>query len=515
MADPLASVQELQDRIDALGEWPPKDEKDLHEALNIFSALYSTDGAALRDYAGIPHGHAYVPDPLPQKMADASSNLIFGEEPDFEAGDPIEDDEHEPPDQPLLDDLIDANDLPSELQRAAALCAAEGEVWWHIRVDKVALNLPILDWNSRRSVVPLWRSRQLLACAFVSVMDDSTDNETWRYVEIHAPGVVRRLLYLGRVDRLGDRQDLGAHPDTAPLEEDWRHGLVMLAGRVANRLGHDTRIGLSDYAGVLEYLFALNEAASIGKHNARLTLRKRAVMPVGMARASDGVVAGDQADRRGRGATVDLDDVWLVEPGDELEGSNGPMRILEYSDSWAQALTLYKADLTETILTRVGVAPQLVGLHTENAVTGPAARFRLLDSIQTANGKARYWDDQLPKALMAAAMVDNLEDARGGFGRQWVNPMEPPTVRRRSILPQDPTETATRVVALRGAGIISEATALEEVFPEWSDERRQQEADEVAGESQARSASLSAGVRVERPAIVLNGSNGPGAAPTP
>jgi hypothetical protein len=50
-------------------------------------------------------------DPLPERISDAFADLIFGADPSFTAADEA--------DQERLDDLIDENDLPSELQRAA------------------------------------------------------------------------------------------------------------------------------------------------------------------------------------------------------------------------------------------------------------------------------------------------------------------------------------------------------------------------------------------------------------
>jgi hypothetical protein len=495
VADPLTTLAALLEGSD----WPLPGDEDLHTALELFAAFYDTDGAALRHYAGADDGQQYVPDPLPQKLADASSNMIFGQEPEFDSADEG--------DQEQLDALIDDNDLPSELQRAAAMCAAEGEVWWRILVDKEATDRPIIDWHSRASVVPLWRTRHLLACAFVSTLSGSTDTETWRYVEVHAPGIVRRLLFMGTVDKVGVRQELTASPQTEMLDEDWRHGLgIMLAGRIPNRLGRDQTLGVSDYSGVLEMLFALNEAATIGRHNAGLTLRKKFTVGANIARA-DGTPITDQTDApQGRRAKVAFDDVWLVQADDELDAGMQPPKVLEYSDTWAQALIAYTGDLTTKVLTRTGIAPQLVGLDTEGSLTGPALRARLLDSIQTANGKARYWDDVLPHALMAAQLVDSLDEARGGFGRQWKLPAEPPIVRRKSILPEDPTDLATRVVALAGADLVSKRTAIAEVFPEWSDDRVTEELDALAAEPSAPSAA--GGVRVDRPPIVLGAPSG-------
>lgn len=507
-------ANDLQDRIEAASRWPLPVEQHIHELLGEWSAIYEADGDELRDLLGWPDGRIYVPDPLPQKATDAQTWLIYGEDPTVVAANES--------DQDNLDGLAEANDLATELQMARSLCGTEGEVWWRVRVVREAQDFAMVEWLSRRVVFPMYAGRRLLACAFISELERG-DGVVWRYVEIHSDDVQRNLLYRG-VDLdateeqeqavssgggIGQRTDLAQRPETRDLKDDWIHGLPMLAGRIVNRRGRDPRLGISDYQSVRELLLALNEAQTIGAENARLTLKRRVVMPMESARPAmvSDVGAQDLAHPPQR-ATIDVsEDVLLSHPGDEMDAAD-LFKVLEYSFD-AQALIDYKGDLTDTILTRMSVAPQLVGRHTEQAQSGAALRARLLDSILAALGKARAWDAAVPMILSLAARVDSLPEARGGLGRQWADPADPPSVERQSALPEDATEEATRHVALVGAEIEARETAIRELHPEWDDKRVQDELDKIRTEAPAPPAAPSGGIRVERPPVVLNGGGAP------
>lgn len=505
-------ADKLQDRIEAESRWPPPEEQRIHELLADWAAIYDSDTDALREVTGWPDGRTYVPDPLAQKATDAQTNLIYGEDPEITAADES--------DQANVEALVDANDLPTELQHARSLCGAEGEVWWRVLVNRQASDFAIVDWHSRRLVYPLYAGRRLLACAFISELERA-DGAVWRYVEIHSDEIQRNLLYEGADGGasgnapvvgtggggIGARRDLNVQTETEDLDDEWLHGLPMLAGRIVNRRGRDPSLGVSDYQPVRELLLALNEAQTIGAENARLTLKRRVVVPAASATpalvGSDAEVAGTRP--FGVGATVDVsEEVLLANPDDEMDSSD-LFKVLEYSFD-AQALIDYKGDLTDTILTRMSVAPQLVGRHTEQAQSGAALRARLLDSILAALGKARAWDGAVPQILSLATRVESLPEARGGLGRAWTAPGDQPAVERKSALPEDATEEAARHVALVGAQIEAAETAIRELHEDWDDQRVQDELDKIAkAQSQVFGQGANGTVRVDRPPITLGG----------
>jgi hypothetical protein len=524
-ADLYTSAQTDADTLQArlLNEgrehWPLASERAVYRQIAEWRAFRETDREVLellsRWREGEHRHREYIPDPLPERIADAFADLIFGAEPEFQSPqvtttstDPAgkQTETSKPgPDQELLDDLVDDNDLPSELQDAASKAVGEGEVLYRIYVDRDAHEHPIIEFHSRDCVVPLYRGRRMLAVAFVSdlsnlapdapvvrVGDDadpegqyawreqpvggSDTDPVYRYVEIQAPGLTRNLLFRGERHKLGDRVDLAQRDETADLPDEWVHGLeittrqgknvpLMLAGRVTN--GRAGRLGRSQYAGVKWLLYELNKLQSVGSRNVDTTMHKRVVVGsefVAPAAPTD----DDQGTHRGR-ARAELPDVFMAPP--DNMGEPEQYKVLEFSDAWAAALLAWDGGLTDKILTRTRVAPQLVGRHTEDARTGPALRARLLDSILAAGGKAQVWDTALPQILRAMQLVDALAEEQGGCGNQWADPQELPTVVRANVLPEDETEEVTRHVAATAGRIEARRTAIESLRPEWDADR--------------------------------------------
>jgi hypothetical protein len=279
------------------------------------------------------------------------------------------------------------------LQRAASIASSEGEVWWRVFVDQDTHDHPIIEWHSRAAVIPLWRGRRLLACAFISELDgepeapgrarrvndpdlDPAGQAAWieghaadpnrvadRYVTIHSDGLIRNLLYRGRRDRVGERIALTGRNETADLRDEWNHGLgVMLAGRVLNRSSSRTGpagVGASDFHGVRFLMYGLNEVTTIGHENARMTLLDRAVIP-------EDAVERDEETGRMR---VPMGKHFLVvRPGNEgLSEANAPWRVLQHQFD-AQALTLWDGHLTDRF------SPGRAWPHSSSAGTRRAQR---------------------------------------------------------------------------------------------------------------------------------------------
>jgi hypothetical protein len=461
-------------------DWPLKGEQHLHRYLNTYRALYEHDHEALARIRSWDTRRQYRVDPLPELIADAWAHYLFGEEPTVRPANDT--------DAGLLDELLTVNSFASELERAAGLAVAEGEIWSRIFVDMTVAPHPLLDWVSRRNIIPLWIGPRLAAAAVVTELarpDSAPRSAVYRHLEVHAPGVVVNALLVGRADKLGDRRPLTDHPETAELDETWQHGLPgMLVKRIPNRVRGTRAIGRSDFHGILDYLLDLNEAAAIGAHNMRLTARQRAVISNSIAQAHAGINGGlpnqnvDEVDRSIPRARFDAsEEVFVTDPLDsELGKAGDPLRILEYSFD-AQALIEWKRDLVESALTRVGLAPQYVGTQSSDgyAISGTALRLRLIPTDATGRAKARYWDDALPGILATMAQLDGAPVDAGAFGRQWSDAVTEPVVERRPGLPADQVEEAQRHNTLVAGGLESVRTAVRALHPEWDDARVDEE----------------------------------------
>jgi hypothetical protein len=490
----IEHADRLQARIEAATQWPPKDEQRTHQRIREWVAFHEADEETLRTTAGWNTERPYLVDPLPEKITGAHTNLIFGEDTTFTAEDEA--------DQPILDALIEENQVPSELQRARDLCGSEGEVWWRIRVDRSVFEYATVEWHSRLNVIPLTVGPRVVACAFVSLIED--EGQAWRYVEIHSDGVQRNLLYsVGSTNTVtggvGSPVRLDTRPELADLDDERLHDLPMLAGRIVNKLGRDPRVGVSEYQPIRGLLLALNEATSIGAENARLTLKARAVV---LESAATTVDQGPDGTGGRKVVPVDKDFLLVTQPAGSEPGLEDPaniFKVLQYRFD-ADALVTYDGHLTDKICTRASVAPQLVGRHTEQAQSGAALRARLLDSILAAHGKARAWDDALPHIIGLAQRVDALPEEQGGLGRQWADPLGLPAVERASVLPEDVTEETARHVALVGAQIESVETAIRDIHADWSGERVQDELERLA---RSQPEVFEQGLRTERPVVRL------------
>lgn len=495
-------MQDLPEALDAViryaasgkdGKWPLPQEEAILKRINTYVALREGNGEVLRTVAGWNDTtRRYRVDPLPERVSDAWAHYLAGQDPTVT---PVAE-----ADATLMADLLAVNDFPSELERAAGLCVSEGEIWGRAWRDELAGPYPLLDWVSRLNVLPFWIGSRLAGAAIVTELPSSTKDRVYRHMEVHATGLVANVLFAGKESELGPRVELSDHPATDALVEVWQHNLPgMLVGRIPNRLRSDKRIGLSDYAGILDYFLDLNEAVTIGASNARLTARKRAVLSAAAAQAATGrrddlsLTPEEGGTRNLPGPRFDPSEEVLVEdPLDrELGRSSDPLRILEYSFD-AEPLIAYKIDLVESALSRVGLVPQFAlggGGKDGYAISGTALRLRLIPTDAAGKAKARYWHDGIPRMVSMLAQLDNLPLDMGGLNRRWADPVTPPTFTRRPGLPEDEVEQAQRHASLMAAGAESTYTAVKDLHPSWSEDEVNAEVDRIRADKAAQSAS--------------------------
>jgi hypothetical protein len=398
----------------------------------------------------------YLVDPLGERIPAVWADLMFGEEPVFEAG--------LKGDQDHLDEWIEVNEFPSQLRWAEEMCSSEGETWWrHVSVP--ALGHCITEFHSRLNVIPLFIGRKLVAAAFVSILEQ-TDREETVYLEVHGEGVILNRLYRAApgTKLSGKGLPLGSHDATENLLPVWSHGLEMLCGRVPNKLGRDWRIGLSDYKGISGLLLALNETVNVAQENLRLTGKQKVVIPERYLNLQGRLPQGTEI-------------IVATEVDQDPDKVKNDFAQITWEFD-AAALIAYQESLTNTILTRARVAPQLAGMGSEGPATGPGWRSRLVDTLLALDGKAAYWDDALPDMLQAAMRVENLRGLRGG----WKNPDKPPTFKRNDALPDDPEGLSRRTVMEVNANVRSRKTAIAMNNPNWGDQRVDEELERIRAE---------------------------------
>lgn len=515
MLDP---VDLLLTRVVAGGQWPPRSESAAWRYCMTYRAFRESNREDLKKVAGwSDRNREYKVDPLPERIAEAWGDHLFGEEltvtPGAEA------------DEERLEELVGANapnDLTEDARAAESeFVVPEGEGWWRIYRDSDVADVPLVEWHSRLSVVPFYIGKRLLACALVSILEGrgrgGTKASIYRHFEIHVDGAVEHVLFRGSKQKIGETVPLDEHGETEDLVATlgdgreggaiWRHGLPMLMGRIVNKRGRKPSLGKSEYEGIKDQLLDLNEAVTIGAENARLTAKKRVVLPANSSLLRPGASSTNGYVDNGEGQLVPGpgtpqammgEDVIVADPVDaELGRETSHFQVLEYSYD-AAALIAHKRDLVETALTRVGLTPQWVGVVTDAsdgfAVSGTALRLRLIPTDKAGRGKARPWDRDLPRIVGLMQRLDGLPEADGGFGRQWTDAELAPGIARANPLPNDELEQATIESTLVTAGVRSKRTSIKAQHEEWTDEQVEAELEAIAAEQPSPASGLLPGL---------------------
>lgn len=449
----------LADSITAIKEWPPPTERQVQNAINTRRAYYDANKSVLKGLhsPAIEDETGYIVDPLPVRISQAYADYLFSEKATIKA-------ENEK-DQERLDEIYQENDFDSRLHEVhEEYVSVEGEAWWRVRVDKTVAATPLVEWCSRTAVIPLIEAGKLVAAAFWCCLPHSDDDDTrYRLFEIHADNVRYLHLYRGKEDNLGQRVPLTERTETANLAEEWVHGLPILAGRVTNGPYKGDMVGRSDYDKIADMLLALNEATTIGAKNVRLVGRKRLFVSSALRKPTE--TSGGKATL----LAVD-DDVVQYEGAMVQQGSETvpPVKQIEYKLD-AEDLIKYKDDLVNTVLTRVGLVPQLIGDEAKGqAVSGLELKLRFLPSVNAGKGRGRQWIKAIREAVMRVMLVDALPQEMEGNGYQYTT-TDIPSVTLGSILPQDEEELVRINATAVTAEIRSKYTAIAAQHPDWDE----------------------------------------------
>jgi hypothetical protein len=470
-------------------EWPLPAERRKLTLLNTWAAIRESDREQLRRASNWTDAtRAYRVDPLGEVIAERWAAYLFGEEPVVTP--------KAAADETNMAAMLGENDFGAELERGAGLCVSEGEIWPRIYVDPLVSDYPLLEWVSRRSVLPLWVGPRLAAAAVWTELPpkpNQAKGSVYRHFEVHAPGVIVNALYAGSADKLGEQQDLASHPQTADLDEVWEHNLPgMMLARITNKIRADRRLGVSEYAGIHDFLLDLNEAATIGHSNMVLTARKRVVVSSKYLTRRDNSFEDVDSSN---GPPIDApkpkfaaDEEVFVEDALDTElgkAASDPVRVVEYSFD-AAPLIEWKRELVETAITRSGMNAQYVGTDSRDgyAISGTALRLRLIPTDSVGRKKARAWMSVLPRLLAMLAQVDALE-VGDIAGRRWTDAAGIPTIVRRPGIPVDQTEEATRHATLVGAGLESRYTAVRDLHPDWPEKEVLDEVKRIGDEQPA------------------------------
>lgn len=443
--------------------WPPKHLRDRWEAIEFWQALRRSDSTLLKQHAFVPWHRRYMISPIPRLVARAKANLLFGEPAMHRAA--AEDD------QARMDFIVEENGLAAEEHRAMMMASSESEVWGRVYVDPSLADVPIIDFETPRVVIPHFRGRFVVGATFVDEWPEST-NTIFRLLTTYEPGAIRSQLYRGTATTLGAPVGLDSYPKTAGRQPVVLTGFdYPLVAFIPNSIDSRPDQGFGDYQGLEERFLAINETATIGQENMRLTGKKRALVDGKYLRY---------------GKLPPGDDVFILDDQAPTAGaSSKALQTIEY-ELGADETVAWLDHLIDTTLSFGGAAPQLVGRAVDGqAISGSALRLKMVHSLMEASGTGTFADRGLRRLIRAAAIIDSRPTTQNGFGRPWQNPDAEHQVERGDGLPRDDMEAAQWLVLATGAEAISLEERVRWLHPEWTPDQVDEEVKRLRAEKAA------------------------------
>ena len=185
--------------------FPPQGTAALWQQVREFRRYYFAHSGEMFQYRPDLHQSGgfqqFTPVPLARELAAFSAALLFGEPATLTA--------REPGDQPALDSLTQANRLDELLTASSEYVAVEGAGGLRVSLDDGVPGGVVLDYAPGASTI--WRERfgRFTSGGIVAFEHaDPRSSSTWRLLEDHDVGIVRRRLFRGNLTRLGDAVSL-------------------------------------------------------------------------------------------------------------------------------------------------------------------------------------------------------------------------------------------------------------------------------------------------------------------
>jgi hypothetical protein len=424
-------------------QWPPPSEQARWNQARGFRIRYHNNPAevhALRSLSAdlLP---TFCPTPIVRDGARFSAQLLFSEpakvtiEGDIEAA--------------ALERFIEDNDLHTFLFAAAQRIAAEGEGGLRIARDD-EVDTPLITFEPAEHVI--WSTRYGKQEGGVVILEVEDDKKrVFRMLVWHSPSLIRRRLHRGDKVSLGPAIGFSMGPaEFRDLKPE------VLTGVEAPTLipwlnGPD---GLPDLAGCGPLIAQLEDAFSVG-------WRKMDASEPQVFLANNLFDEKGRADIRGKpivmrkgmpAGTDDKPEDWISKMRWEI-GAEDHVRYVEA--------------IKEEILSRAGYSLSSWGLERGgSADSGKALRLRQSRTLLT----------RMSKELMArGALQDMFSVVLGMMLSRQDTSLLKPEVAFADGMPSDRGELAEELKVLREASLISTAQALRELYPDWPEDRVQEE----------------------------------------
>ena len=408
----------------------------------------------------------YIVANFPAALSRLCADFLFGEEPDFTAGQEKETEREAG--QAALDEMIKRNKLHVTNYESALSNSFRGDavykVRWGIRdpaagadqkPEAIIQEVPATIFFPELAEDDV---RQILRVTIGWTKRDPNDAlKQYLRIEEHEPGVVRHRLYLLTGQTPGQQVALETLEQYKGLPDEELTGLTVIPVVHIPNFRYGSRFwGISDYQGLDSLFEALNSRLSqievvLDKHTA-----PKIILPPGYV-DSDGKVRFDQMEAV------------------ELAAGDQPPSYLTWEGQLQAAGAQYDR-LLDLLMITAEIAPSVFGLEKFGlAESGRALRLRLLRTLAKINRKRLYYDAGLKQALTIAQMLDVT---RGG-GKYA--PAEP-SIAWADGLPEDVVEMAEIEVQRMAAGNTSVESSIRRLDGPDAVEAEMDRMDEEAGQ---------------------------------
>lgn len=414
--------------------------------------------------------------PLPADLATLSADLLFSESPRILPPDEVSDEI-----KTRIDEVVNTADNHSKFLQGAEIASALGGVFFRVVWDEDTAPYPMLDVVYPDQAVPVWQWGRLKQVTFWSVLEVDS-GRVWRHLETHKPGRIEHELYVGDKDSLGLAHPLSDHEDTAWLEplvdgeagfetgSDQLTATYITNAMPSRQFGDNPELspyGRSDYEGVEQLFLDLDDAYTSWMRDIRLAKSRLFV---------DDTALIDKGP--GKGSTFD-DDHEVYTPlrgyGSMAEGR----KMIE-----AQQFAIRNEEHKQTIqhilyaiLRATGYSPSTIGENEQsNRITAKEVRSRETASRRTWTKKQRYWEAGLKPLIETMLEVDAF--IFGSVLTERVN-LE---FKISNSLEGDIVDLADTIQKLDVADAISLDQKLRMMYPNWSRQQLNEEAEKIRGQ---------------------------------
>lgn len=377
------------------------------------------------------------------------------------------------PDQEKLDDIWSRNRLQTNLYESALTNSAKGDSIW--KVNRIDGKAEIVEMRPELWIPEIGRNRDdFTAHNFLYPFKKSGTTQWYCHVERHTPGKVTNAVYkvknakTTKVGNVKDGQEVMVITNGFDLEDqpialdsfsDYIGSLpeevdtkleFMPVVHIPNIRISDSTFGLSDYNDLKDLFTELN---------ARISQVSRI-----LDKHADPKMAGPKGllDENGE---IDRGTLELVEvdKDDVLPQYITWESALEHAFSQIDKVLDLVLMLSETSKAAFGMVQ---GGTSKTLVSGAALKMMLIRTLAKVARKRQYYNSGLTSLLRMSLMVEGVKDPK--INIEWP-----------SGLPEFVQETINQELDKFGEGAQSLKTTIENLNPEWDDERVEEEVDRI------------------------------------